>query len=118
MKKRCHMADLYANENFPLPAVRELRVLGHDVLTSRDAGTANQRVPDPDVLQYATTNNRAVLTHNRGDFKRLHRVSPQHAGIVICTRDADFTALAQRIDQQLRQHDTLAGKLISVTRPS
>lgn len=28
------MARLYANENFPLPAVEELRRLGHDVLTT------------------------------------------------------------------------------------
>ena len=27
------MARLYANENFPLPVVGELRRLGHDVLT-------------------------------------------------------------------------------------
>jgi len=28
------MARLYADENFPFPAVEELRRLGHDVLTS------------------------------------------------------------------------------------
>lgn len=28
------MARLYANENFPYAVVRELRALGHDVLTS------------------------------------------------------------------------------------
>jgi len=27
------MARLYADENFPLPVVEELRQLGHDVLT-------------------------------------------------------------------------------------
>ena len=30
------MARLYANENFPLPVVNELRRLGHDVLTTQD----------------------------------------------------------------------------------
>ena len=29
------MARLYANENFPLPVVNELRRLGHDVLTTQ-----------------------------------------------------------------------------------
>ena len=40
------MARLYSNENFPFPAVEELRRLGHDVLTVQDAGKANQEIPD------------------------------------------------------------------------
>jgi hypothetical protein len=36
------MADLFADENFSLRVVRELRKLGHDILTSREAGLANQ----------------------------------------------------------------------------
>jgi len=47
------MARLYANENFPLPAVEELRRLGHDVLTSYESGRAGQAVPDEDVLAFA-----------------------------------------------------------------
>jgi hypothetical protein len=74
------MADLYANENFPLPVVRVLREMGHDVLTSLDAETANQRIPDGEVLAFATMSRRAVLTHNRFDFKKLHRLLPP----VIC----------------------------------
>lgn len=34
------MARLYANENFPLPAVEVLKNLGHDVLTMLEAGQA------------------------------------------------------------------------------
>ena len=44
------MAKLYANENFPLPVVEELRRLGHDVLTIQEAGEAGQSVPDEQVL--------------------------------------------------------------------
>ena len=40
------MARLYADENFPFPAVEELRRLGHDVLTSHEGGQAGQAVPD------------------------------------------------------------------------
>ena len=36
------MARLYANENFPLPTVEELRRLGHDVLTVRETGQAGK----------------------------------------------------------------------------
>ena len=40
------IARLYANENFPLPVVIALRELGHDVLTTRDAGKANDAIPN------------------------------------------------------------------------
>lgn len=40
------MARLYANENFPLPVVNELRRWGHDVLTIQETGRARQSVPD------------------------------------------------------------------------
>jgi hypothetical protein len=116
MKKRSRMANLYANENFPLPVVVQLRALDHDVLTSLQAGTANQGIPDQQVLAFATGCGRAVLTHNRLDFKRLHRRQPQHAGIVICTKDTNFPALAQRIHAAVKLQEPLPGKLVSVTR--
>jgi predicted nuclease of predicted toxin-antitoxin system len=58
------MARLYADENFPLPVVEELRKTGHDVLTIQEDGKANQRYPDEDVLSAASANNRALLTVN------------------------------------------------------
>lgn len=39
------MARLYANENFPLPVVNELRRLGHDVLTTQDTDRAGKPYP-------------------------------------------------------------------------
>jgi hypothetical protein len=47
------MAQLYSNENFPLPAVEELRRLGHNVLTIQETGQANQSLSDEDVLAFA-----------------------------------------------------------------
>lgn len=38
--------ELYADENFPLRVVEELRRLGHDVLTSFEDGRANQSITD------------------------------------------------------------------------
>ena len=49
------MASFYANENFPLPTVEALRRLGHDVLTSLEAGRANQRLDDQEVLTFAAS---------------------------------------------------------------
>lgn len=75
-------ARLYSNENFPLPVVEALRRLGHEVLTTHDTGKSNAGIPDDEVLRFATENARAVLTHNRQDFIRLHRQNPDHAGII------------------------------------
>lgn len=59
------MARLFADENFPLPAVEALRRLGHDVLTAVEAGQAGQGIADDAVLALAHALGRAVLTHNR-----------------------------------------------------
>ncbi|HAZ49118.1 MAG TPA: hypothetical protein DDW76_26710 [Cyanobacteria bacterium UBA11369] len=111
------MANLYTDENFPLPVVELLRCFGHDVLTAREAGNANLRIPDEEVLAFAVTNERAVLTRNRRDFMRLHILQPDHARIIVCTEDPDFERLATRINEAIAALETLAGKLIRVNRP-
>jgi hypothetical protein len=112
------MVRLYSNENFPLPVVEELRRLGHDTLTSREAGNAGFSIPDDRVLAFAITEQRAVLTLNRLHFIRLHRAMPEHTGIIVCTFDSDFTGQARRLDQLLRQSGRLAGRLLRVNRPN
>lgn len=111
------MARFYSNENFPLPVVEELRKLGHDVLTSLEAGQANQAIPDDQVIAFATKQNRAVLTFNRRDFSREHRRSAAHAGIVSCTVDANYPDLARRIDQAVAGRN-LVSQLLKIYRPS
>ncbi|HFD38550.1 MAG TPA: hypothetical protein ENJ31_01685 [Anaerolineae bacterium] len=111
------MARLYADENFPFPAVRELRRLGHDVLTIQEAGMADQAMPDQDVLGMASKENRVLLTLNRKHFIRLHRQDANHAGIVVCTFDADFVALAHRIHDAIEATPSPTGRLIRVNRP-
>ena len=59
------MIRFYANENLSAVIVNELRRLGHDVLTSYEAGNANQRIPDEQVLVTATAADRCVITFNR-----------------------------------------------------
>ena len=111
-------ARLYANENFPVPAVLRLRQFGHDVLTTLEAGKAEQAISDPEVLRFAHQHTRAVITFNRKDFVRLHQLSDEHSGIIVCSFDADFMALAERVHQALLPLDTLAKQLIRVNRPS
>ena len=103
---------LYADENFPLSVVEELRQLGQDVLTALEDGRANQSLTDIDLLARATNVGRALLTLNRIDFKRLHRQIPNHAGIIICTEDPDRLGQAQRIAAAVGESGELAGRLI------
>lgn len=94
-----------------------LRSLGHDVLTSADAGPANRKTPDEEVLRFAAEDKRAVLTLNRLDFHRLHRLTKGvDDGIVTCTRDPDSAALAKRIHEAAEETQELAGKLVRVVR--
>jgi hypothetical protein len=74
------MARLYANENFPLPAVTELRRLGHDVLTVQETGKAGQAIPDEAVLTFAREAGRVLLIINRRHFIRLHNHGAKHTG--------------------------------------
>lgn len=111
------MASLYANENFPRQVVEALRRLGHDVLTSQEAGNAGRGVPDDAVLAFAVQAGRAVLTLNRRDFIRLHRVAPVHAGLIVCTEDADVEGQAARIYDAIAVAGPLTGLLLRVNRP-
>jgi hypothetical protein len=90
---------LYADEDFSLPVVEELRRLGHDVVTVQEDGRTS--IPDPDVLARAHALGRSVLTYNRRDFERLHRQGLAHSGILPATRDSDFPRLAARIHARL-----------------
>jgi hypothetical protein len=111
------MAHLYLNENFPLPVVQALRNLGHDVVTVQEAGNADQAIPDDEVLAFATAESRVVLTLNRRDFIHLHKTQPNHAGIIVCTYDADFIGQARRIHEAITTQPVLEGQLIRVNRP-
>jgi hypothetical protein len=114
--RRSDLARLYSNENVALPIVKALRDLGHDVLTSLEAGKANQRIPDSEVLRFANEQGRVLLTNNRQDFITLHRSGAPHSGIVVFTADSRFNELADRIHSALadaRGHDR---PLVRVTR--
>ena len=112
------MARLYADEDFSYPVVQRLRQLGHDLLTAHEAGQAGQSSTDAAVLAFATAAGRAVVTFNRRHFIRLHVEVSSHAGIIVCTRDDDVVALADRIHQQLQQVPTLQDQLFRIKRPA
>jgi predicted nuclease of predicted toxin-antitoxin system len=81
------MIKLYADENFEIPVVKKLREKGYDVLTTREAGKDNQGIPDEEVLAFAISQDRAVITLNYNHFKNLHQQVKNHCGIIICSRN-------------------------------
>ncbi|MHC5736830.1 DUF5615 family PIN-like protein [Nostoc sp.] len=78
------MARFYAHEQFPFPVVELLRALGHHVLTVQEAENVDQSIPDEEVLAFAISQERSILTINRIDFIRLHRRDSNHFGIIVC----------------------------------
>lgn len=112
------MARLYADEHFPRIVSQLLRNMGHDVLTVQEAGNANLGIPDEEVLAFAVTNDRTIVTINRFDFVRLHQLDPNHAGIIVCSNDPDRNRMAMRINEAISAEEILTGKLIRVNRPS
>jgi len=112
------VARFYTNENVAEQVVLELRRLGHDVLTSREAGKANVAVPDPEVLAFAVAERQVLLSHNRRHFLKLHqRRTEKHAGIVLCTFDPDFAGQAQRVHASLAGSSNWSDQLVRVNRP-
>jgi hypothetical protein len=113
------MASIDSNENIRIEVVKILRDLGHDVLTSEEAGQANKRIPDELVLAFAILHQRTILTYNRRDYIRLHRTNPAHFGILACKEDHDDQALAHCIHTALdAEGGELPGKLIRINRPN
>ncbi|MFZ4558077.1 MAG: DUF5615 family PIN-like protein, partial [Pseudanabaena sp.] len=102
------MARFYTDEQFPLPVVKILRTLGHDILTVQEANKAEQKIPDNEVLAYAISLERAVLTLDRHDFIRLHKQNPQHQGIVICKSSSDWEQMAQKIHETAIAFESLS----------
>lgn len=113
------MFRLLADENLPFPTVNQLREYGYDVVTLLDMNLAGRAIPDDEVLTLATSLSRCVITLNRKDFIKLHNQQPDHAGILVCTVDSNFVALADRIHTCLLQAgSSTAGQLLRVQRPA
>jgi predicted nuclease of predicted toxin-antitoxin system len=113
------MEKFYTNENFPIPVAVVLRKFGHDVLTCKEANNANQGIPDEEVLAFAISQNRIVITTNRRDFIKLHRHTAPHPGIIACTADNDVEALATRIHLAVSNHEgEFTNQLLRIYKPA
>jgi predicted nuclease of predicted toxin-antitoxin system len=111
------VARFYSNENVAAQVVTELRRLGHDVLTSFDAGKANAAVADTEVLAFAAAEIRILVSYNRRHFLRLHQHrTADHRGIVVCTFDPDFIDQARRIHEVITGAGEMTNQLLRVNR--
>ncbi len=111
------MARFLTDINFPLPIVRRLRRLGHDVVTLQELqGTSRPQVTlsDGEVLRLSAEKGRAVLTLDF-DFVAVHKGQRGHKGIVICTADDDGKRQAKSIDATVKANLPLNGKLLFVS---
>jgi predicted nuclease of predicted toxin-antitoxin system len=120
------MVKIYADEDFSLHVVAMLQERGYDIETPHDHDNARKGIPDHDVLAFAVSLQRAVMTHNRDDFKRLHhqyqRAGTSHFGIINCTRNPDDKKLALSIDtvlaKHLQKHGSIENSLVLVYKGS
>ena len=76
---------LYLDHDVDVTLANRLQPWGHNVLTTREAG--HTEASDEQQLAFATNVGRVVITHNRRDFRRLHRQWIEngrlHGGIII-----------------------------------
>lgn len=90
---------LYLDEDVSVLIAELLRPHGFDVLCTRD--TNNLGSSDSSQLLFASSQQRAILTHNRSDFEALHRAAlteqRPHVGIIIASRRASDVELARRV---------------------
>jgi len=112
------------------PAVAaELRLRGHDVASLHDSGYAQLTgAPDTEVLAAAGREERALVTENVRDFRRLEgellaAADSQHAGLVFtsnrqfpCGDPATTGRLVSALDALLHDSPDLRDRSIFLTR--
>ena len=64
------MIKLYLDEDVPEAIANALRLRGYDVVTVREA--ARRGMTDIDQLNYASSENRVILSFNVADFNKIH----------------------------------------------
>jgi predicted nuclease of predicted toxin-antitoxin system len=84
--------ELYLDEDVNVVIADLIKARGFDALTARDAGQL--RKSDREQLEFATNQQRVIVTHNRGDFEALandyYVQGLDHSGIIIAVRCSPF----------------------------
>lgn len=98
---------LYLDQDVPVQLAGMLRAHGFDVVTTHDAAMLG--ASDEDQLALAVRLSRAIVTHNRLDFERLHgavlQSDDKHCGVIIAQQRRDLGETRDRLIQLLNQFD-------------
>jgi predicted nuclease of predicted toxin-antitoxin system len=99
---------LYLDEDVHPRLATILRERGFDVLTTAEAGMLGKS--DPEQLEFATSQGRAILTHNIRDYVRLAqhyaKKNRSHAGIIV----SDQLPLRELLRRTLRLMTALSAE--------
>jgi predicted nuclease of predicted toxin-antitoxin system len=87
--------ELYLDEDVSVLVADLLRARGFMAVTTQEAGQTGQN--DATQLEYAVSQRKTLLTHNRADFEALVRqyvsVGKTHYGIIIAVRRPPYEIL-------------------------
>jgi predicted nuclease of predicted toxin-antitoxin system len=90
--------SIYLDEDVSALIAKLLRARAYTVLTTQEAG--HVAASDEAQLEYATSQQLAILTHNRDDFLELARqyatAGKHHCGIIIAIRRSPYD-IARRL---------------------
>lgn len=96
-------ALLYTDEDMSALVATLLKSRGLDITTVPEQGTLGKT--DQEQLEFATSLNRCLITHNRVDFERLHlqyiQRKKHHSGIIVIPQKNAYE-LAKRISILVR----------------
>jgi predicted nuclease of predicted toxin-antitoxin system len=90
--------EFYLDEDVSVLVADLVRARGFVAVTTREAGKLGRS--DIEQLEYATSQRKTLLTHNRADFEALARqyllTGQKHFGIIIAVRRTPFE-IVQRL---------------------
>ncbi len=109
------MVKLYLDENVNVLLASLLRARNIEVSTTLESNMLG--TSDEEQLDYATSRDAALVTHNRVDFENLFQKyiesSKRTSGIVILIR-RDVYTMAQRLSRFCLVHKDITGQLFYV----
>jgi predicted nuclease of predicted toxin-antitoxin system len=107
---------LLLDENLSPRAAIDLRADGVDVAHLRERGRLG--ISDPEVLALAFAEDRALVTANVSDFRKLAGSCELHAGIVLLLdsglRRDEQTELLRRVTRALAEAGDMANRVVTV----
>jgi hypothetical protein len=102
---------IYLDHNVDPLLAKDARKAGYSVVAAVEVGQA--ALPDPDQLEWATSQGRCILTHDYDDYPRLandwFHEGRDHSGIILCRQPPDIS-YGEMLRRLLRLLDTLTAE--------